>query len=188
MRVCPTCGVETTERACPRDGTPTLDGAAFESDDLVGRVFDERYEIIERIGQGGMGSVYSARQISVGRPVAVKVLNSELSRDRDAASRFVREARVASRLNHPNSIVVHDFGHCREGLFLVMELLEGETLREHLDRTGPMPPREAARVALRVVEALGAAHEIGVIHRDLKPANIFLQSVPMLAPFVYTVF
>ena len=85
MRVCPTCGAQTTERLCPEDGTPTLDEAAFDTDPLLGRVFDDRYEILERLGQGGMGCVYRARQIAMDRVIAVKVLNPEFSRDREAA-------------------------------------------------------------------------------------------------------
>lgn len=179
MRFCPECKKRTEERLCPDDETPTLLESAFgkaKVDPLVGRTFDDRYEILERIGKGGMGSVYRARQLAMGREVALKVLNPDLAEDAEAAGRFVREAKVASRLRHPNTIVIHDFGHTEDGLFMALELLTGDTLQERLKR-GPMAPREAATFAAAIARSLAEAHDIGVVHRDLKPANVFMHQV-----------
>ena len=178
MRFCPDCKERTDSLACPIDGTPTLDEDAFGDgrDPLIGRVFDGRYEVEERIGKGGMGSVYRARQLTMGREIALKVLNPELARDAEAAGRFVREAKVASRLRHTNTIVVFDFGHSPQGLYLAMELLDGENMAARLAR-GPMAPVEAARICAAVARSLSEAHAAGIVHRDLKPDNIFLHRI-----------
>lgn len=178
MRFCPDCKERTESLACPVDRTPTLDEEAFGDgrDPLIGRVFDGRYEVVERIGKGGMGSVYRARQLTMGREIALKVLNPELARDQEAAGRFVREAKVASRLRHTNTIVVFDFGHSPQGLYLAMELLDGENMAARLAK-GPMAPVEAARICAAVARSLSEAHSVGIVHRDLKPDNIFLHRV-----------
>ena len=130
------------------------------------------YEIQSLIGAGGMGEVYRARDPKLDRLVAIKVLPSAASTE-DLLGRFEREARAVAALNHPNILGIYDFG--REGghAFAVMELLEGETLRERL-KAGPMAPRKAIDLARQLAEGLAAAHEKGIVHRDVKPDNIFL--------------
>jgi Serine/threonine protein kinase len=131
------------------------------------------YEIISALGAGGMGEVYRARDTRLGREVAIKVLPQKLSADADALARFEREARAVAALSHPNILALHDFG--REGtvVYAVMELLDGETLRERLS-AGALPARKAIEYAVQIAQGLAAAHEKGVVHRDLKPENLFV--------------
>ena len=131
------------------------------------------YELLGLLGAGGMGDVYRARDVRLDREVAVKVLPTDFAADPDRLRRFEQEARAEGVLNHPNVLTVHDIG-TKDGVpFLVTELLEGETLRDRLDR-GPLPLREAVSFALQIARGLNAAHEKGIVHRDLKPANVFL--------------
>ena len=132
-----------------------------------------RYRLVRRIATGGMGEVWQADDTVLGRRVALKVLVEELAADDRATRRFVREARATARLAHPNVARVYDFGRGGGPPFLVMELLEGETLAARL-ASGPLPPAEAARVAAAVADALEAAHERGIVHRDVKPSNVML--------------
>ena len=129
-----------------------------------------QYEIVDSIGAGGMGEVYRARDTKLGREVAVKVLPEQLSRDRERLARFEREAKLLAALNHP--AIAHLYGFEEEGgtIFLIMELVEGETLAERIAR-GPVPVDEALPLLIQIAEGLEAAHEKGIIHRDLKPAN-----------------
>jgi serine/threonine protein kinase/tetratricopeptide (TPR) repeat protein len=130
------------------------------------------YEILAPLGTGGMGEVYRARDTRLGREVAVKVLPERIARDEEALARFGQEARMLAALSHPNILALHDIGHEGGVAFAVMELLEGETLREAL--TTGVPPRKAVSYAVAIAEALTAAHEKGIVHRDLKPENVFL--------------
>ena len=132
-----------------------------------------RYEITARLGSGGMGVVYRARDPQLERDVAVKVLRDDVAADPERLRRFEREAHAAGALNHPNVVVVHDVGHAAGTPFVVTELLEGETLRERL-RFGALPPRKAAELTIQVTRGLAAAHARGIVHRDLKPENLFL--------------
>jgi eukaryotic-like serine/threonine-protein kinase len=131
------------------------------------------YEIQSPIGAGGMGEVYRARDTRLGRDVAVKVLPEAFARDAERLRRFEQEARAVSALNHPNILAIYDIGTHDGAPFLVMELLEGETLRERL-RSGPLPVRKALKVAVQMAQGVAAAHEKEIVHRDLKPANVFL--------------
>jgi tRNA A-37 threonylcarbamoyl transferase component Bud32 len=133
----------------------------------------ERYRLVRRIASGGMGEVWEADDTVLGRRVALKVLAEELAADDRATRRFVREARATARLAHPNVARVYDFGGHGGAPFLVMELLEGETLADRV-AAGPLPPAEAARVAAAVADALDAAHQRGIVHRDVKPSNVML--------------
>jgi serine/threonine protein kinase len=131
------------------------------------------YRIIEKIGFGGMGDVYRARDEQLGREVAIKLLKPELASDQDRLRRFQQEARAAAALNHENIVAVYDFG-VQDGLpYIVSELLHGVTLRDYLKR-GPVPVRQAADYATQIVEGLSAAHAKGIVHRDLKPENLFI--------------
>ena len=132
-----------------------------------------RYRLVRRIATGGMGEVWQADDTVLGRRVALKLLVEELAADDRATRRFVREARATARLAHPNVARVFDFGRQGGAPFLVMELLEGETLAARL-ASGPLGPAEAARVAAAVADALEAAHRRGIVHRDVKPSNVML--------------
>ena len=181
MLQCPQCGREfpSDVTACPEDGTPlradSTTAVDIPVDPLIGFVLDEKYRLDERLGEGGMGTVYRATHLLIDRPVAVKVLNSRLVTDEAARERFRREARAAGRLQHSNAVAVTDFGETRDGLvYIVMELLEGRPLREVLAHESPLDPARAVSVMLQVAAAVAAAHEAGIIHRDLKPGNIFV--------------
>src|SRR5215813_3018328 len=128
-------------------------------------------EITALLGKGGMGEVYRARDTKLKRDVAIKILPDKFSRDADRVSRFVREAEVLASLNHPNIAAIYDLQEADGSRFLVLELVEGETLAERIAR-GPIAIDEALSIAKQIVEALEAAHERGIVHRDLKPANV----------------
>ena len=132
-----------------------------------------RYEVLEPLGKGGMGEVYRAEDTKLGRSVALKVLPELFSADPERLARFEREARAASALNHPNICTIHDIGEHEGQPYLIMELLEGQSLRERIDAE-PFSPREILEIGTDVSDALGAAHGAGIVHRDVKPANIFL--------------
>ena len=145
------------------------------TDPFVGRTLDEKYLVEEQLGAGGMGAVYRARHLSMDRPVAIKFLQQRFVEDEAARVRFQTEARAAVKLRHPNAVSVTDFGHTSEGdVYIVMELLEGRTLREILSREAPLETARAISIMLQASDAVAAAHEAGIIHRDLKPANILV--------------
>src|SRR5258706_12976317 len=131
------------------------------------------YEISAPLGAGGMGEVYRARDTKLQRDVAVKVLPESLARDAGALERFEREARAVAALSHPHILAIHDIGSENGIAFAVMELLEGQTLRERLAE-GPLPQRKALELAREIAQGLAAAHEKGIVHRDLKPENLFV--------------
>src|SRR5207249_8235359 len=131
------------------------------------------YEVLAPLGAGGMGEVYRARDTRLGREVALKVLPQHLSSSPEIRARFEREARTVSSLNHANICVLHDVGREGDTDYLVMELVEGETLAQRLTR-GALAPMEVVRLGAQIADALERAHRAGVIHRDLKPGNIML--------------
>ncbi len=154
-------------------------------DPLIGRVFEGKYRLDQPLGGGGMGTVYRATHLMIDRPVAVKVLSQRFVGDETAQHRFRREARASGRMQHPNAVMVNDFGATEDGwLYIVMELLEGLTLRDLLAREAPLDPARAVSFILQACAAVGAAHDAGLIHRDLKPANIFIEQRPNLAAVV----
>ena len=167
---------------CPLDLTPLRADetvADLVIDPLLGRVFDGKYRLDERLGGGGMGTVYRATHLLIDRPVAIKVLSQRFVGDTTATERFRREARAAGRMQHPNAVSVTDFGATTDGyLYIVMELLEGRTLRDLLAREAPLDVARAVSIMLQTCAAVGAAHDGGLIHRDLKPANIFIEQRP----------
>ncbi len=141
---------------------------------LIGRTIGGRFTIKATIGSGGMGHVYRATQSPLNREVAIKVLRVDLAHQEGVSERFEREALAASRIQHPNAITIFEFGKDGEILFLAMEFLAGETLRQRLRRDPPLEVDEALDMFEAMAGALGAAHKVGVVHRDLKPDNIFL--------------
>jgi len=176
MKKCPKCGreYETTNTLCPADG------AVLEKvdDELVGKTLADKYRIEELINEGGMGSVYRATHVLMDKTVAVKVLHPSLAADDKIVARFSREAKAASRISHPHALNVTDFGEDDDGVvFLVMEYLNGETLKEVIHKDGPMPLPRATEIIRQVCGALEAAHNEGVVHRDLKSDNIMLIDV-----------
>jgi eukaryotic-like serine/threonine-protein kinase len=174
-KLCPTCGTEypADERFCPRDGT-TLRAQGGGSE-LIGSIIADRYLVLSKIGEGGMGQVYLAEHVKMGRKSAVKVMNPGTVNDADAISRFNREAANASRISHQHVAQVYDFGETADGLiYLAMEYVEGEPLTDVLARDGALPPERAGEIVRQVGEALAVAHDMGIVHRDLKPDNVML--------------
>lgn len=168
---------QTVKLPSVRKGTPVhqVAPAPDASDPMVGRVIENRFRIMERLGIGGMGTVYRARHEHMNKTLAVKVLNPTLSADAVVRARFRREARAASLLESPHTVAVFDFGETADGLlFLAMEHLRGTTLAELLRTEKQLPPNRAFRIVGHVLKSLEEAHSHGVVHRDIKPENIFL--------------
>ncbi|MBD0370905.1 MAG: serine/threonine protein kinase [Pyrinomonadaceae bacterium] len=173
MKTCPRCGREFQDPTtlCPLDGT-VLEKSG---DELVGQMLTDRYRIDERISEGGMGTVYRATHVLMDKRVAIKVLHPSLAADDKIVARFSREARAASRISHPHALNVTDFGESESGVvFLVMEYLDGRTLKDIIQSEGPLPLNRAVEIVKQVAGALDAAHAEGVVHRDLKSDNIML--------------
>ena len=178
VRNCPQCSAECSgeHRFCPACGFPVGALRTAAGDPLIGRTLGGAYVILENIGSGGMGRVYRAEQASLGKTLAVKVIHPHLISDESATSRFYTEARASSRLNHPNSVSVLDFGRTDDGLlYLVMEFLRGKDLAHILWEQGPLPAVRAANILRQVLAALSEAHDLGIIHRDIKPENILIE-------------
>jgi serine/threonine protein kinase/beta-lactam-binding protein with PASTA domain len=144
------------------------------ADPMIGRVLDGRYRVGPRVARGGMATVYEATDLRLDRTVALKVMHAGLGDDDDFVSRFVREARSAARLSHPNVVAVFDQGDDDGTLFLAMEFVDGGTLRDLIRQEAPMPPGRALGLLDPVLAALGAAHQAGLIHRDVKPENVLI--------------
>ncbi len=175
MKICPVCSTEYADdvKFCPNDGQTLR--AAGPASDLVGQVVADRYHVIKKLGEGGMGQVYLAEHVKMGRRSAIKVMNPSMVHDPDAVARFNREASNASRITHPNVCAIYDFGETPDGLiYLAMEFIEGEPLTDLLEREGALPVPRAVGIFTQVAEALQAAHDLGIVHRDLKPDNVML--------------
>jgi len=172
---CPSCGADAGDASkfCPSCGATLARG---DQDDYIGRTLAQKYKVEALIGEGGMGKVYRARQEALDKLVVLKVLRQSLLNDDRTVARFKREAKAASRLNHPNSISILDFGQAEDGaLFIAMEFVPGQDLHTVLSKDGPLPEPRIARIVSQVLSALFDAHSAGVIHRDLKPENIMVE-------------
>jgi serine/threonine protein kinase len=188
-RVCPTCGkpvvADAPEGLCPeclikagfetRAGKEPVGGKSVFVPPSVGQLAKlfPQLEILQLLGQGGMGAVFKARQPALGRLVALKILSPKSAEDPGFAERFNREARALARLNHPNIVAVYDFGQAGDTSYFLMEYVEGVALRQ-IVRAGKLSPREALQIVMQICEALQFAHDEGVVHRDIKPENILL--------------
>jgi formylglycine-generating enzyme required for sulfatase activity len=180
-RFCSNCGLAfsslnaTTEPA----ELGELPQASAKLDTLVGQVLDGKYELLARLGEGGMGTVYRARRLMIGDEVAVKVLLRKFVADSGLVERFRREARAAAALRHPNVVVIYDYGEARSEdapAYIVMELVEGESLRQLLRREGRLKPERAVTLMRDICAGVGAAHRKQIFHRDLKPDNVIVLS------------
>jgi serine/threonine protein kinase len=190
MRSCPQCqsACDDSHKFCPSCGFPIGKVAVNSEDPLIGRTLPGGYAILDLVGIGGMGRVYRAEQTTLARTVAVKIIHPHLVGEENAAARFITEARAASRLNHPNSVGVIDFGKTPDGqLYLVMEFLRGRDLARVAYEEGPLPFRRIVDVLRQVLAALSEAHHLEIIHRDLKPENIILETMRTGGDFVKVV-
>ncbi len=175
LKVCPQCGTEypANARFCEIDGT-ALRSAGGDTD-MVGSIVADRYHILKKLGEGGMGQVYLAEHVKMGRKSALKVMHPGMVKDVDAISRFNREAANASKISHPNVAAVYDFGETADGvIFLAMEFVDGPPLTKIIEQAGALAPKRAAKIVQQTGEALAVAHDMGIVHRDLKPDNIMV--------------
>ncbi|HSY80295.1 MAG TPA: protein kinase [Gemmatimonadaceae bacterium] len=173
---CPACGAryEAGTRFCAHDGSALPELAA---DSLAGLIIADRYRLGRKLGAGGVGEVYLAEHLRIGRPCALKLLKADLRKEPEAVGRFVREATNASRINHPHVCQIYDFGEAEGGLvYLTMEYVKGEPLSQLLIRDGPLDARRVAVIIKQVASGLDAAHALGIVHRDLKPENVILRA------------
>ncbi len=178
VKRCPECGTGFGMEAafCPFDGI-ALKASTWDPtrDPLTGTIVDQRYEVIAPLGEGGMGTVYKVRHVTLDRMFAMKVLRRDLAADRSLAARFLQEARATAAIRHPAVVAISDFGSLADGApYFVMDLLVGETLATRMRARGLLSPREASSIARKLADALSAAHAANVVHRDLKPENVFL--------------
>lgn len=185
MKICRKCGAKypDTETVCKNDGSPLYPVPDFltkraspskSEDPLIGRQI-EKYRVVRKIGEGGMGFVYEAEHVHIGKKVALKVLREDYTKKEDVIARFQQEARSASIIGHPNIIDVTDFGYTPDGrVFFVMEYLEGDDLATMLESEKVLPYKRVIGIMTQVCDALYAAHQKSIIHRDMKPENIFL--------------
>src|SRR5688572_26847026 len=177
MRICPQChaSYEGKERYCIRDATALVEKGDFVR---IGSTVGN-YRLLSIIGRGGMGTVYKGEHVYIGKPVAVKILHERYAKYEEAVKRFLREARAASSINHPNIVDVTDFGPAHDGgVYFVMEFLEGQSLEDLIERESPVPLHRAINIVNQIASALAAAHEKKIVHRDLKPENVMLTTRP----------
>lgn len=143
-------------------------------DKMIGKILEGRYEILDELGGGGMARVYRGQDRLLHRFVTIKILREQFASDQDFLTRFQKEAQAVARLSHPNVVSIYDVGQ-EDGIhYLIMEYVEGRSLKEVISERGQLPPREAVDIALQICDALEHAHENGIIHRDIKPHNILI--------------
>ncbi len=191
MLLCPQCSAPCGEahRFCFACGAELRHASEPPKEDpLVGRTLPGGYRVTHMVGVGGMGRVYCAEQVALGRTVAVKVVHPHLADDELAAARFLNEARTASRLSHPNSVAIFDFGRTEQGQpYIVMEYLRGRDLGRVADDEGPLPLTRVVDILRQTLAALEEAHALGIVHRDLKPDNMVLEPLRSGLDFVKVV-
>jgi serine/threonine protein kinase/ketosteroid isomerase-like protein len=171
MKLCPVCQrcYDDADSACANDQT------ALVATRPGSRMIAGKYRIERLLGRGGMGAVYAGTHVDLDRPIAIKLLLTDFTADADALERIRREARAAAKLNHPNIVDTYDYGLLPDGgAYIVMELVEGQTLRQYMDAAGALPLAEAAEIGRQVAAGIEVAHRSGIVHRDLKPSNIIL--------------
>ncbi|MEJ7600475.1 MAG: serine/threonine-protein kinase [Kofleriaceae bacterium] len=181
---CRECGADMTRASAleaardPAQSAETLGTADRRLSDSnqawLGKIVDGRYRVLEVIGRGGMGVVYRVEHLRMGKIAAMKVLHRDLAEDADVIARFEREAAAVSKLHHPHTVQVFDFGNADGALYLIMELVRGQDLAHIIERDGPMPWIRAAPLLAQICGALQEAHELGIVHRDLKPENVLI--------------
>src|SRR4051812_16490602 len=170
---CIRCNAEfdASFKACPKCGEPLTDFLRK----YLREPIDGKYEILERLGVGGMGEVYKVRHTFLGTIRVVKVIRSSISGSKDGQERFLREARLATRVQHPNVAALHDFSGLPDGSqYMVWEYIDGADLAQRIRTAGRLPPRQAVRIAIQVLHGLEAIHRAGIVHRDISPENIML--------------
>lgn len=177
MKRCPTCESNYPSRfsVCPQDGSKLIETSGW----AEGNVIRGKYRILSKVGQGGMGAVYKASHVTFEELRAIKVMNPELLGDALFVKRFKQEAVIARKLDHPNAVRVDDIDESEDGLpFMVMEFIEGRSLKDLIEQQGPLPAQRVCSIIQQVASALNAAHGLGMVHRDIKPANIVLIQTP----------
>lgn len=183
---CPACekSFPLDVSCCPDDGTDLV--RIFEpKDPMLGRKLGQRFLLESKLGVGGMGTVYLATQLSIGRKVAVKVIDRNRSGESNIAKRFLREAKLSSRLSQANTVSIYDFGQDEDGtLFLAMELIKGKELADVIESEGTFIPKRVKNIGIQLCDALEAAHGLSIIHRDLKPSNIMMLDHPAGRDFI----
>ncbi|HEY0986885.1 MAG TPA: protein kinase, partial [Kofleriaceae bacterium] len=181
---CPKCGAANRDdaRFCGACGAaslstePTSSPSLGDAPAMIGREIAGRYRMLAKLGEGGMGAVFRAEQISLKRTVAVKLLRPDVLGNQLLLRRFNAEAEAVAKLNHPNTVNIYDFGQDTDGtLFIAMEFIEGRSLRTVIQTEAPLPPRRALAIAIQVAASLSDAHARSIVHRDLKPDNVMLQ-------------
>ncbi len=189
---CPNCGspVKPEDEKCGNCGHDLKGSSGPDSREIIVEALDAKYEIQEKIGSGGMAVVYKAVQRTLSRPVAIKIVHQNLVHDTEFINRFIKEARVAASLNHPNIITIHDVDSIGQVNYMTMEYLDGEPLSSIIRRKGQLGIAETLKIAIPIAQALDYLHKAGYVHRDVKSSNIFLSKDgrPVLTDFgiVYT--
>jgi serine/threonine-protein kinase len=172
MKKCPKCAQTYDDRheVCPIDRTPLIT-----TDPMIGRMLDNRYQIMSKIGEGGMGAIYKAVHSEMGRTCAIKLMTAISSGNEDAVARFKREAKMASRIDNPHAVIIYDFGVAEGGmLFLAMEYIDGKPLSRAMAEQRMLPIDRVVHITNQIAEGLAAAHALEIVHRDLKPDNIMI--------------
>ncbi len=192
--ICPSCGWEAGPRAavvnfCAECGTDlrTPEGGASSTRMFVHRVIANRYRLLDLVGEGGMGVVYKAEHIRMGKALALKILRGDFAREPGAVERFLAEARIVSRLSHPHTIAVFDFGEIDavgSGFYLAMEYVHGKDLCTVLSESGPLLEQRVAEIGQQILGSLAEAHDAGIVHRDVKPGNVMLMQTRSDEDFV----
>src|ERR1044071_9560541 len=175
MKRCPQCGdtFDDVHGACPNDSTALILMGSAEDDPMLGRLLDNRYRLVQKIGEGGMGAIYKAVHTEIGRTCAIKLMTPITTGKEDAFARFKREAKMASRIDNPHAITIYDFGLAQDGmLFLAMEFIDGKTLSRILKEHRTIPLERAIHITDQISQGLEAVHALEIVHRDLKPDNI----------------